>query len=277
MSNEDNALEVIAKQNEGITLGLSALAEQLQKMNAHQERLVKQEEEDAEAAVAAEEEEEEVINWEKMIKSVTAAVENSVSRKLTKLEKQVQELGSDGENSVGGTKISGSASDDAKEATIDTDTEESQTPIAAMRKSKLKKQDIEGMPIEEEEDDIEMGDDEDEEYSDSEIANMARMIKNLRKELKSLKKDDNDEDTEEIIQDEVEKRLRKSGWREERGLASLKLIQGTTEVPTISKSESGNEVVDQLSEMSWSDLLELREKVNNGDPSVPSEFIDMRS
>ena len=24
-------------------------------------------------------------------------------------------------------------------------------------------------------------------------------------------------------------------------------------------------------------LLELREKVNNGDPSVPSEFIDMRS
>jgi len=200
-------------------------------------------------------------------------------KKLTKLEKQVQDLGSDGENSVSGTTMSGAANDDAEEATSETDSEESQTPIAAMKKSKLKKQDIEDMPIEEEEDDIEMGDDEDEEYSDSEIANMARMIKNLRKELKSLKKDDG-EDTEEIIQDEVEKRLRKAGWREERGLASPKLIKGTTEVSTtVEKSDtsSGNEVVDQLSEMSWSDLLELREKVNAGDPSVPSEFIDMRS
>ena len=282
MPDMENILSEIQKGQEGTNLGLAALAEQLQKMNEHSERQIAKEHYMEEEEKAKEEEEVEKAQYEKTISDVAKQVTKS-------LKKQLVDLGSDEDKKVSSkTKwpMSGNPDDQDEQTKADVlnnDTEhDAQQAIVAKQDLGLDHMDEEDelgseeYPMEEDaepmvEEEVEMG----EEYSDNEVRNMARMVKELRKSNKMLQKQMTElqKGQDARIQKEVTTRLQKAGWREENNLRRPQLagqdtIGASDPMTNISKANpsdaSGNELVSQLMQLSWADVADLRERKQAG-------------
>ncbi len=300
----EQTLDDIQKQNEGVTLALGAVAEQLQKSNDLAEKQIRKDDDEEEQKRHEEAEEVEKSQFDAMVKSISDAVSSSLESRLATMEKQVLDLGGDKEKKVSGKSSwpmsSGGSGDDDETNTpdaLDNKTEnDAQKTIAAMAKQDMPPMDYDEDEMLDEEGSDEYPMEEEEmpempdgsEYSDTEVRNMARMIKELRKDMRSMKKKNAQlrKSSEAGIQEEVDTRLRKAGWREERGLASPKLLNksnigevrlGADEVPIVKSATSGNDVVDQLAELSWADLAELRERAQHNDPNLPIELQNLGS
>ena len=86
---------------------------------------------------------------------------------------------------------------------------------------------------------------------------------------------------QKMVQKETENRLRKMGFHEETSLNSPKLIRyadalGVDGVEPITKSGtvSADDTVDQMMNMSYSDLRKLQEQVESGETEgIPRELL----
>ena len=101
-------------------------------------------------------------------------------------------------------------------------------------------------------------------------------IESLKKQIAELQSG-----IDEKIKKESDSRLRKLGFREETGLQAPEIIKhdstmGVDEDMPIKKAQENSEnVVDQLSKMSYTQLRTLQHKIQTGDTDgVPRELIE---
>ena len=226
-------LSEIQETLQGVTLGLGATSEILtQQYEVLSKMLRKQEEEEEE------EEEEEAamqksIEQEAMIKSIVKALEDS-----------------------GKFVLKG---DEPKPDTISTKPETQQDVIQAAD------------PVEDEEDEekksvtkMKKQDDEDKEEEKEEEKEYPEVEK-LKKELEGLKKSMLDN-----VDSEVDKRLRKMGWKQEKGLVGPKRVAMGVEDENRIKKSSDEDREAQLAGLSWSELVKLRmaSEADELDPAI---------
>ena len=251
MADNGDVLEQIQKQLEGNTLGLTAVADVLQKMEA---RLEKAEESEYEEDLQLAEEEQ----YNTLIKGVAAEVIAMI--------KADNEVGIDvEEKKVGGTKLSDASADDGSE-TVDN---AKGTPTADA-------QDVIVSKAEEDDDDKngrdKKEDDDDENGSDEYVA-MKKQLEDLQKQVASYQ-----DNIQKSTDSQVAARLERMGFREENGLAAPKIIPdealGTESETFISKAEQTEDVVEQLSKLSFKELRTLQERVQSGDTEgIPTELL----
>ena len=101
-------------------------------------------------------------------------------------------------------------------------------------------------------------DDEDEE-EDEEKAMLKKSIAQLQKQIEAL-------DISKAVKEESETRLRKMGFKEENGLQRPQLstnVFGADETP-IKKAQTVNDVVDQLTNLSYKELRKMQEFKRQG-------------
>lgn len=292
----------IAKQLEGNTLAMGAMAEILQKMDA---RFEKQEADESALETARrqqEEDEKDEEDYEKMIKHISDRVTKNVIKSVQVAKQETDnpmaDLHGGGSKSVGGEDqwpMSGRTRVEDREennsALDDQDTESVQTPLSAgpieaMEKRKqVEKRRYSKMEKKEEWDDGDevadvVGDEGAEEYpmdeepgEDVDVNAMYKAMKAMQKELA-----ENKANMEKTIQKETEKRLQKMGFREETGLVGPRAITKSTlgndpDKKIVKAATSRDEVVDQLKDMSWGALLEMREKHSEGETNgLPDEL-----
>jgi len=246
MAETGDVLEQIQKQLEGNTLGLSAVADVLQKMDA---RLEKAEEVEYEEELVKAEEAE----YEALIKSVAGEVIAMI--------KADQEVGVEvKDKTVGGTKLDDDADDSPEDAAEDSATKDSADVIVSkMGKKPMMKEDDED-------------EDEDEDRDQDEVVQMKKQLEDLQKQVagyqEALKKSDDNA---------VVDRLERMGFREENGLAAPKMISdeslGVESDSFISKGEQSEDVVEQLSKLSFKELRTLQERVESGQTEgLPTEL-----
>jgi len=251
MAENGDVLEQIQTQLEGNTLGLSAVADVLQKMEA---RLEKAEDYEYEENLQLAEEEQ----YDALIKGV--------AQEVIAMIKSDNEVGIDvEEKKVGGTKLSDSNADDGSE-TVDnakgTPTADAQDVIVSKRAD---------------DDDDERrrarSRDEEEEEGKDEIVQMKKQLEELQKQVAGYQ-----EGIQKSSDTQVIDRLERMGFREENGLAAPKIIPDETlgiESETfISKAGQAEDVVDQLSKLSFKELRVLQERVQSGDTEgIPTELL----
>jgi hypothetical protein len=252
MAENGDVLEQIQTQLEGNTLGLSAVADVLQKMEA---RLEKAEDYEYEEDLQLAEEEQ----YDALIKGV--------AQEVIAMIKSDNEVGIDvEEKKVGGTKLSDSNADDGSE-TVDnakgTPTADAQDVIVSKRADDGDERRRDRGRDEDEEDD---------EGKDAIIA-MKKQLEELQKQVAGYQ-----EGIQKSSDTQVIDRLERMGFREENGLAAPKIIPDETlgiESETfISKAEQAEDVVDQLSKLSFKELRVLQERVQSGDTEgIPTELL----
>ena len=254
----DDVMEQIQKQLEGNTLGLTAVADVLQKMEARLEKAEEAEyEEDLQLA------EEEQYN----------ALVKGVAQEVIAMIKADNEVGIDVEEKrVGGTKLSDANADDGS-TTVDnakgTPTADAQDVIVSkMGKKPLMKEDDD----DKEKNGRDEKDDDDENGSDEYVA-MKKQLEDLQKQVASYQ-----EGIQKSTDSQVAARLERMGFREENGLAAPKIIPdevlGTESETFISKAEQTEDVVEQLSKLSFKELRTLQERVQSGDTEgIPTELL----
>ena len=172
------------------------------------------------------------------------------------------------EKRVGGTKLSDSNADDGSE-TVDnakgTPTSDAQDTIVS--KMGLKKED----------DDRRNGrdraEDEDEEKDEIVVQEMKKQLEDLQKQVAGYQAGIQKSNDSEVVS-----RLERMGFREETGLAAPKIIPdntlGVEKESFISKAEQTEDVVDQLSKLSFKELRVLQERVQSGDTEgIPTELL----
>ena len=262
----DEILANLEKHMEGNQLALAAVAEVLTKMDA---RLLKEEEDEEEKEMekAAEAEQ------DALVKSVT----NSVISAL----KADQGMDVDGDKTRSASQGPAGQADEEKPANPTTKIEDQQATIQAMQKADDEEDDedaekanmkMKAEDDKEEDDDAEkadmakakaMGDDDDDD-DDMEKAE-DDTITAMRKELDALKKQlgDAESNIEKAVQEESESRLRKMGFREETSLQAPKLTHplGTDGTTPIVKGDNPENTVDQLASLSYKELRELQNKI----------------
>ena len=251
MAENGDVLEQIQKQLEGNTLGLSAVADVLQKMEA---RLEKAEEFEYEEDLQLAEEEQ----YDALIKGV--------AQEVIAMIKADNEVGIDvEEKKVGGTKLSDSNADDGSE-TIDnakgTATADAQDTIVSKmgKKPMLSK------------DDSEDKDEEEDGKDEIVVQEMKKQLEDLQKQVAGYQEAIQKSNDTEIVQ-----RLERMGFREENGLAAPKIIPdevlGSESETFISKAEQTEDVVEQLSKLSFKELRTLQERVESGQTEgLPTEL-----
>ena len=248
----DDVMEQIQKQLEGNTLGLTAVADVLQKMEARLEKAEEfEQEEDLQLA------EEEQYN----------ALVKGVAQEVIAMIKADNEVGIDvEEKKVGGTKLSDSNADDGS-TTVDaakgTPTADAQDTIV----SKAEEDDDDKNGRDKKEDD-----DDDDNGSDEYVA-MKKQLEDLQKQVASYQ-----DNIQKSTDNQVAARLERMGFREENGLAAPKIIPdealGTESETFISKAEQTEDVVEQLSKLSFKELRTLQERVQSGDTEgIPTELL----
>jgi len=246
MADNGDVLEQIQKQLEGNTLGLSAVAEVLQKMDT---RLAKAEDVEYEEDLMLAEEEQ----YEALIKGV--------AHEVIALIKADQEVGVNvSEKKVSGTKLTDGDADDGAE----TVTEDSSTANAAdtiVSKAHDKK-----------DDEKDVNDDDDEREQD-EIVNMKKQLEALQLQVSGYKEAITKSDDGAVSQ-----RLERMGFREERGLAAPTQIAdaslGIDNSGFLSKADETEDVVEQLSKLSFKELRTLQERVQSGNTEgIPTELL----
>jgi len=256
MAENGDVLDQIQKQLEGNTLGLSAVADVLQKMES---RLEKAEEFEYEEDLQLAEEEQ----YNALIKGVAMEVIAMI--------KSDNEVGIDVEEErVGGTKLSDSNADDGSK-TIDsakgTPTSDAQDVIVS--KAGVGKRILNA----EDEDDDDKKKDDDEENGSDEIVAMKKQLEELQKQVAGYQ-----EGIQKSTDSQVAERLERMGFREENGLAAPKILPdatlGVENESFISKAEQTEDVVEQLSKLSFKELRTLQERVQSGDTEgIPTELL----
>ena len=258
MAENGDVLDQIQKQLEGNTLGLSAVADVLQKMEA---RLEKAEEVEYEEDLQLAEEQQ----YNALIKGV--------AEEVIAMIKADNEVGIDvEEKKVGGTKLSDANADDGS-TTVDnakgTPTADAQDVIVSKAGMGLKKDDGEESEEERrrrEEEERRSG------GGQNELVAMKKQLEDLQKQVAGYQEVIKKSDDAEVVS-----RLERMGFREEKGLAAPTLIPdetlGTESESFLSKSEQTEDVVEQLSKLSFRELRTLQERVESGQTEgLPTEL-----
>jgi ParB-like chromosome segregation protein Spo0J len=290
----DEILNRIEKHMEGTQLGLAALSEVLQKMDARIEN-------EAEASYELAKAEEEALEKEALVRDIAKAV-------LIELSDQGMDVdGTDIENvgkpdpTKGATATPnyiGDADDSSETVTPRTDISEQQASIMAEKKedeeeekayTKMGMNKAEG----EEDKDKEEGDEEekamgfpkkekamheggdedkedDEGDDDDDVKKLFKQMSSLQKQIESL-------DISKSVKEESENRLRKMGFKEENGLQKPQLnnVFGADETP-IKKAQTVNDVVDQLTNLSYKELRKMQEFKRQGlTENLPDEIANL--
>ena len=264
----DEILNRIEKHMEGTSLGLAALAEVLQKMDGRM---------DADDAYAIEkaEQEEAAIQHASLVKSIAKSV-------LIELSDQGMDVDGTAIENVGKPDPTKSAtatpnyvgdSDDSSE-TIEprSSIEDQQASIMAEDNGDDDDKDkkiedamhpkMENAEHDEKEEDGEMkkaDKEEDKEEEIEEAMGLKKQLANLQKQIEAL-------DISKAVKEESENRLRKMGFKEENGLQRPQLsntVFGADETP-IKKAQTVNDVVDQLTNLSYKELRKMQEFKRQG-------------
>ncbi len=102
-------------------------------------------------------------------------------------------------------------------------------------------------------------------------------VKKLYKQISSLQKQIESLDISKAVKDESENRLRKMGFKEENGLQKPELsnVFGADETP-IKKAQTVNDVVDQLTNLSYKELRKMQEFKRQGlTENLPDEIANL--
>jgi len=279
--------ERLEKQMEGTNLALAAVAEVLQKMDS---RLSKED------AVEVERIHKEQARYEQQ--EVVKAVATEVFQLLkegTKTEEKGMDVSGDSRSAKATGKSAATADDSEKGAPIGTKIEDQQKTIQAAL-LRLADNDWKNEKDEDDEDDVEdvdmkryskrqHEDDKEEEFpveekGEEEDKDPDDAMDEMKMQLDALKKQiaAYESNMEKAISTEAEGRLRKMGFREERGLAAPKLstgdslgVDGTT---IIQKAQSHTDTVDQLVDLSYGELRRLQQNIEMGQTDgVPRELL----
>jgi len=265
----DEILDRIEKHMEGTSLGLAALAEVLQKMDGRME-------DDDAYAIQKAEQEQAAYEHAALVKDIAKSV-------LIELSDQGMDVdGTDIENvgkpdpTKGATATPnyiGDADDSSETITPRQSIEDQQASIMAededddedeekaMHAGKMKAEhdeDDDDEDIENAYKKVEMADDDDDD--EEEKAMLKKSIKQLQKQIAAL-------DISKAVKEESENRLRKMGFKEENGLQRPQLSNNVfgadTETP-IKKAQTVNDVVDQLTNLSYKELRKMQEYKRQG-------------
>ena len=263
--------ERIEKALEGNGLALSAVAEVLQKMDA---RFSKAEEEEEDKR----EEEDAAVEKSALVKELATEVAN-----MLKADQGMDVNGGERKaKSSGGS--SAKADDSESAANISSKIEQQQNTIQAMRKGDEDDDDDADDYVDEKkaDDDDEDADDmdnkamkykadDDDDDDDDEMKSMQKELDSLRKQLASF-----EQGLEKSVEDASEARLRKMGFREERGLVAPQIqALGTDGTTPLVKSADDGDTVDQLANLSYGELRALQMKIQAGDTTgVPRELLN---
>ena len=281
----DEILNRIEKHMEGTQLGLSALSEVLQKMDARIEN-------EAEASYELAKAEEEALEKESLVRDIAKAV-------LIELSDQGMDVdGTDIENvgkpdptksATATPNYIGDADDSSETITPRTDISEQQASIMAEDKEEENKEEADdvdkaymkraAMEDKEDKEDVDKamgfpkkekamheGGDEEDKDKDDEEGDDDDDVKKLFKQMSSLQKQIESLDISKSVKEESENRLRKMGFKEENGLQKPQLsnnVFGADETP-IKKAQNVNEVVDQLTTLSYKELRKMQELKRQG-------------
>ena len=276
----DEILNRIEKHMEGTSLGLAALAEVLQKMDGRM---------DADDAYAIEkaEQEQAAIEHAHLVKNIAKSVLLELSDQGMDVDGTDTKVVGGGDPTKGATATPnyvGDSDDSSETVAIPTKIEDQQASIQAEDdedEEEMKKADKE----EDEDEEKAMGgkfpkmenamhdDDEDEDDDDdSEKAMLKKSIKQLQKQIEAL-------DISKAVKEESETRLRKMGFKEENGLQrpqlSTNVFGADTETP-IKKAQTVNDVVDQLTNLSYKELRKMQEFKRQGlTENLPDEIANL--
>jgi len=286
----DEILNRIEKHMEGTQLGLAALSEVLQKMDERMEA-----EDSANYELAKEEEE--LLEKEELISDIAKAV-------MIELSDQGMDVdGTDIENvgkpdpTSGATaepNYIGDADDSSETVEPRTDISEQQASIMAEddddddddEKEKAMRMKEKAMHGDDDDDDDkekammpkkEKAEDDDDDDDDEEEKAMMGGMKAMKKALASLQKQIDAMDISKAVKEESETRLRKMGFKEENGLQKPQLTNsfGAEETP-IKKSQTVNDVVDQLTNLSYKELRKMQEFKRQGlTENLPDEIANL--
>jgi chromosome segregation ATPase len=264
-------MERIEKALEGNGLALSAVAEVLQKMDA---RFTKAEEEEEDKR----EEEDAAVEKSALVKELATEVAN-----MLKADQGMDVNG--GERKAKTTGGSSAKADDSESAAnISSKIEQRQNTIQAMRKGDDDEDDADDYVDEKKADDDEdaddmkeasykkaHGDDDEDDGEDEEMKSMQKELDSLRKQLASF-----EQGLEKSVEDASEARLRKMGFREERGLVAPQMqALGTDGTTPLVKAADDGDTVDQLANLSYGELRTLQMKIQSGDTTgVPRELLN---
>ena len=258
----------IEKALEGNGLALSAVAEVLQKMDA---RLIKAEADDEERR----EEEDDAVEKAALVKELAAEVAG-----ILKADQGMDVDGSTERKAKTTGGSSGKADDSESAANISSKIEQQQNTIQAMRKADEEDEDEDDMdkadtPDDNEEDEdatkaMKYKADDDDDEDDDEMKSMQKELDSLRKQLASF-----EQGIDKSVEEASEARLRKMGFREERGLVAPQIqALGTDGTTPIVKSVDQGDTVDQLADLSYGELRTLQMKIQSGDTAgVPKELL----
>jgi|TARA_R110000796_G_scaffold237641_1_gene357743 hypothetical protein len=258
----------IEKALEGNGLALSAVAEVLQKMDA---RLIKAEADDEERR----EEEDDAVEKAALVKELAAEVAG-----ILKADQGMDVDGSTERKAKTTGGSSGKADDSESAANISSKIEQQQNTIQAMRKADEEDEDEDDMdkadtPDDNEEDEdatkaMKYKADDDDDEDDDEMKSMQKELDSLRKQLASF-----EQGIDKSVEEASEARLRKMGFREERGLVAPQITAlGTDGTTPIVKSATEGDTVDQLANLSYGELRALQLKIQAGDTAgVPQELL----
>ena len=269
----DEILNRIEKHMEGTSLGLAALAEVLQKMDGRM---------DADDAYAIEKAEQEQAAMEhaNLVKNIAKSVLIELSDQGMDVDGTDTKVVGGGDPTKGATATPnyvGDSDDSSETVNVPTKIEDQQASIQAEDdEDEDEEKAMRNMAKADDEDEDEdeekamggkfpkmenaMHDDDEDEDDDSEKAMLKKSIKQLQKQIEAL-------DISKAVKAESENRLRKMGFKEENGLQSPQLSNNVfgadTETP-IKKAQTVNDVVDQLTNLSYKELRKMQEFKRQG-------------
>ena len=283
----DEILNRIEKHMEGTQLGLAALSEVLQKMDARIE-------EDASVSYEIAKEEEEQLEKEELVHDIAKAVlielaENPLGMDVDGTDTEVVGGGDPTKGATATPNYIGDADDSSETVTPRTKIEEQQASIQAeededdeKEKAYMKQKAMDDKEDDEDEEEkmafpkkekaMHDEDDEDEEDEDDDD------VKKLYKQISSLKKQISSLDISKAVQTESENRLRKMGFKEENGLTRPQLTNNVfgAETTPLKKAQTVNDVVDQLTNLSYKELRKMQEYKRQGQvEGLPDEIANL--
>ena len=276
----DEILNRIEKHMEGTSLGLAALAEVLQKMDGRMEA-------DDAYAIEKAEQEQAAIEHANLVKSIAKSVLIELSDQGMDVDGTDTKVVGGGDPTKGATATPnyvGDSDDSSETVTPSTKIEDQQASIQAEddngeedddEKEKamhpMKEKAMHGDDEDDDEDKekayMKKADDEDE---DEEKAMLKKSIAQLQKQIEAL-------DISKAVKEESETRLRKMGFKEENGLQKPQLnnVFGADETP-IKKAQNVNDVVDQLTNLSYKELRKMQEFKRQGlTENLPDEIANL--
>ena len=123
----------------------------------------------------------------------------------------------------------------------------------------------------EEDGEMKKADKENDEEKIEEAMGLKKQLANLQKQIEAL-------DISKAVKEESENRLRKMGFKEENGLQRPQLsnnVFGADETP-IKKAQTVNDVVDQLTNLSYKELRKMQEFKRQGlTENLPDEIANL--